>query len=410
MVPAELPRDQRAGALPPLLRRRLHRRVPDRVRPAAAAGRAIADDLCEPAGVDLPGRPGRAAAVLRRGRPAADTTRRGRTTSCSASTSTATTAPASARRTRPAGPGMVADIIRRRHGAVPSIGDVLRAAVRSGRSHERRRCHRAALPGQLVPAGRHCPGRRHELRRRVRDGRRRAAVPVRRRRRRDPDPAAGARRRGLARRSCPASAPGRRTATGRPGPTIRRRGLRCNPAKLLLDPYARAIDGEVRFGPEVLGYDARRPRRARARWTRPAHVPRSLVVDPAFDWATEPRPAPPRTPTRSSTRSTSRASPRRTRTSRAELRGTYAGLGHEAAIAHLVDLGVTAVELLPVHHSVPEAFLAERGLTNYWGYNTIGYFAPHAGYSAAVRAGQPGRAGRRVQGDGRRPARRRASR
>jgi glycogen operon protein len=74
----------------------------------------------------------------------------------------------------------------------------------------------------------------------------------------------------------------------------------------------------------------------------------------------------------------------------AELRGTYAGLGHEAAIAHLVDLGVTAVELLPVHESVPEAFLVQRGLTNYWGYNTIGYFAPSQAYSAAIRAGSPG--------------------
>ena len=73
-----------------------------------------------------------------------------------------------------------------------------------------------------------------------------------------------------------------------------------------------------------------------------------------------------------------------------ELRGTYAGLGHEAAISHLADLGVTAVELLPVHENVPESFLPQRGLTNYWGYNTIGYFAPHQGYSAAVRAGRPG--------------------
>ena len=73
-----------------------------------------------------------------------------------------------------------------------------------------------------------------------------------------------------------------------------------------------------------------------------------------------------------------------------ELRGTYAGLGHEAAIAYLHDLGVTTVELLPVHQNVPEAFLVQRGLTNYWGYNTIGFFAPHNGYSAAVRAGQPG--------------------
>jgi len=72
------------------------------------------------------------------------------------------------------------------------------------------------------------------------------------------------------------------------------------------------------------------------------------------------------------------------------LRGTYAGLAHEAALAHLVDLGVTTVELLPVHQHVPEAFLGGRGLTNYWGYNTIGYFAPHDEYSAEVRAGRPG--------------------
>ena len=72
------------------------------------------------------------------------------------------------------------------------------------------------------------------------------------------------------------------------------------------------------------------------------------------------------------------------------VQGTYAGLAHPAAVAHLVDLGVTAVELLPVHQNVPEAFLVERGLTNYWGYNTIGFFAPHDGYSAAVRAGSPG--------------------
>src|SRR4029453_13031995 len=68
----------------------------------------------------------------------------------------------------------------------------------------------------------------------------------------------------------------------------------------------------------------------------------------------------------------------------------YAGLAHDAAVAHLVDLGVTAVELLPVHQHAPEAFLVGRGLTNYWGYNTIGFFAPHDGDSAAVGAGRPG--------------------
>src|SRR6202012_2540301 len=70
-----------------------------------------------------------------------------------------------------------------------------------------------------------------------------------------------------------------------------------------------------------------------------------------------------------------------------ELRGTYAGLAHESVLGYLTDLGVPAVELLPVHQYVPDEFLLDRGLTNYWGYNTIGYFAPHAAYSAAVRRG-----------------------
>jgi glycogen operon protein len=172
------------------------------------------------------------------------------------------------------------------------------------------------------------------------------------------------------------------------GPWDPARGLRCNPAKLLLDPYARATTGPVRFGPELLGHDPADRDRA-SQLDSAAHVPRSLVVDPAADRPGGSRPhhryadsviyelhvkgftmrhpgVPP------------------------ELRGTYAGLGHEAALAHLTGLGVTTVELLPVHQHVPEGFLVERGLTNYWGYNTIGFFAPHDGYSAAVRAGRPG--------------------
>ena len=172
------------------------------------------------------------------------------------------------------------------------------------------------------------------------------------------------------------------------GPWNPGQGLRCNPAKLLLDPYARAVSGTVSFGPEVYGHDLNDPD-APSTLDSSAHVPRSLVVDPAFDWRDGGRPwyryadsviyevhvkgftmrhpgIPP------------------------QLRGTYAGLGHEAAIAHLKDLGVTTVELLPVHQNVPESFLLDRGLTNYWGYNTIGFFAPHNGYSAAVRAGQQG--------------------
>ena len=172
------------------------------------------------------------------------------------------------------------------------------------------------------------------------------------------------------------------------GPYDPTRGLRCNPAKLLIDPYARAISGEVTFGPEVLGYAVGNPD-VPSTLDSARHVPRSLVVDAPFQWTD--------------------GAPRRRRYSDTiiyevhvkgftmrhpgvpePLRGTYAGLGHEAAVGYLTGLGVTAVELLPVHQNVPESFLPERGLTNYWGYNTIGYLAPHNGYSAAVRAGRPG--------------------
>ena len=170
------------------------------------------------------------------------------------------------------------------------------------------------------------------------------------------------------------------------GPYDLRRGLRCDPAKLLLDPYARALDGDALFGPEVLGYAADDPD-APSPLDSAGHVPRSLVVDTAHTWGDRPHHAYADTVIYEvhvkGFTATHPGVP-------AELRGTYAGLAHDAALAHLVGLGVTTVELLPVHQSVPEAFLRERGLTNYWGYNTIGYFAPHAGYSAAVRAGRPG--------------------
>jgi glycogen operon protein len=165
-------------------------------------------------------------------------------------------------------------------------------------------------------------------------------------------------------------------------------GLRTNPAKLLLDPYALATTGAVVFGDEVLGHDPADPDR-RSMLDSANHVPRAIVVDPTFDWGTDGRPehhladsviyevhvkgftmAHPGVPP--------------------ELQGTYAGLAHPAAVDHLVGLGVTAVELLPVHQNVPEAFLVDAGLTNFWGYNTIGYFAPQDSLSAEVRAGRPG--------------------
>jgi isoamylase len=173
------------------------------------------------------------------------------------------------------------------------------------------------------------------------------------------------------------------------GPYDPARGVRCNPAKLLLDPYARAFSGSVTFGPEVLGYASGDPDTPSSADSA-ASMPRSLVAaDDRFPWREGARPRRRFSDTiiyelhvKGFTMRHPGIPP--------ELRGTYAGLGHEAAIAHLTDLGVTAVELLPVHESVPEAFLLQRGLTNYWGYNTIGYFAPHQAYSAAVRAGKPG--------------------
>ena len=173
------------------------------------------------------------------------------------------------------------------------------------------------------------------------------------------------------------------------GPYDPARGLRCNPAKLLLDPYARAFSGTITFGPEVFGYSARDPDAPSAADSA-ASVPRSLVLaDEAFDWQDDARPRYPLSDTiiyelhvKGFTMRHPQIPP--------ELRGTYAGLGHEAAVAHLTDLGVTTVELLPVHEIVSGASQVAQGLTNYWGYNTIGYFAPHQRYSAAVRAGQRG--------------------
>jgi glycogen operon protein len=169
------------------------------------------------------------------------------------------------------------------------------------------------------------------------------------------------------------------------GPYDAARGLRCNPAKLLMDPYARAVRGEVRFGPEVFDYEWG-DQDAPSSLDSAGHVPLSLVTEPGFDWGDD-------TPVRRDYADTViyevhvKGFTMRHPDVPSELRGTYAGLAHEAVIEHLTHLGVTAVELLPVHQYVPDDFLLKLGLTNYWGYNTIGYFAPHAAYSAAMRAG-----------------------
>jgi glycogen operon protein len=165
-------------------------------------------------------------------------------------------------------------------------------------------------------------------------------------------------------------------------------GMRHNPAKLLLDPYARAVEGRVRWGPEVFGHVV-----APDTWTgdgetrspldSAGHVPVGVVVDDVFDWGADPRPATGRSESvvyEAHVRSLTRDRPGVPE----HLRGTYAGLAHPDTLDHLLGLGVTAVELLPIHAYASEPELVRRGLRNHWGYNTLGFFAPHAGYAAAT--------------------------
>ncbi len=170
------------------------------------------------------------------------------------------------------------------------------------------------------------------------------------------------------------------------GPWAPDQGFRCNPAKLLLDPYAKAIEGQVTWHSAVYPY---RPGRAEVPDRRDSsrYVPRSLVVNPYFDWAGD---RAPRVPLNESivyeahVKGFSKLHPGVPR----EIRGTYAGLSHPAAIEHLQQLGVTAVELLPVHQFVHPQHLLDRGLHNYWGYDSIGYFAPHNEYASDPREGR----------------------
>ena len=154
-------------------------------------------------------------------------------------------------------------------------------------------------------------------------------------------------------------------------------GRRCNPAKLLLDPYARAIAGEVRWDAAVQGEDPA---------DSAAFVPRSVVSASEFDWSGD---RSPQTSLQDSiiyelhVKGFTKLHP----DVPAESRGTYRGLVHPAVIEHLTRLGVTAVELLPVHQFVHDGALVARGLRNYWGYQSIGYFAPHNEYSAAGDGG-----------------------
>ena len=185
----------------------------------------------------------------------------------------------------------------------------------------------------------------------------------------------------------PGVGPGQRYGYRVHGPWSPAQGMRFNPAKLLIDPYAKAIDGPLRY------------ERARTFAYAPGHedvldttdsapaVPRSVVIDESFDWEGDVPLGRPWAETviyELHVKGFTKAMPG----VREDLRGTYAGLASEAAVDYLRRLGVTAVELLPVHQIADEHALVERGLTNYWGYSTIGYLAPHSGYAATGTHGE----------------------
>jgi isoamylase len=185
----------------------------------------------------------------------------------------------------------------------------------------------------------------------------------------------------------PGVGPGQRYGYRVHGPYDPGAGSRWNPAKLLLDPYARAVDGELGLDPALFGFrpdgvDAGTPD---GRDSAP-YVPRGVVVHDSFPWDGDRRPGTAWSDTVIYELHVKGATMRHPDVPPA-LRGTYAGLAHPAFVEHLRSLGVTAVELLPVHHFVSEPHLLRRGLTNHWGYNTLAYFAPHAAYSSAGSGG-----------------------
>ncbi|MCG8914345.1 glycogen debranching protein GlgX [Actinokineospora sp. PR83] len=183
----------------------------------------------------------------------------------------------------------------------------------------------------------------------------------------------------------PGVLPGQKYGYRVTGPHDPERGLRCNPNKLLIDPYAKAVDGEVDWDQSVFGYQFGDPEQ-RNDEDSAKHTAKSVVINPFFDWAND---RPPKTPYNESViyEAHVRGLTMRHPDVPEEMRGTYAGLAHPAVIEHLKKLGVTAIELMPVHEFLHDHGLQEKGLRNYWGYNTIGFFAPHSGYATSTEQG-----------------------
>ncbi|WP_340539279.1 glycogen debranching protein GlgX [Nocardioides sp. GXZ039] len=193
----------------------------------------------------------------------------------------------------------------------------------------------------------------------------------------------------------PTVQPGQRYGYRVHGPYDPASGLRCNPNKLLLDPYAKATAGEIDWDESLFGYhfgdeDSRNDDDSAA------HMTHGVVINPYFDWEGDRRLAIPYNETiiyEAHVKGMTQQHPEVPE----ELRGTYAGLAHPAITDHLTRLGVTAIELMPVHQFIQDSTLLEKGLRNYWGYNTLAFLAPHAGYAASGVPGQPGQLGQQVQ-------------
>jgi isoamylase len=164
------------------------------------------------------------------------------------------------------------------------------------------------------------------------------------------------------------------------------KGVRCNPSKLLLDPYAKATTGTIDWDQSLFSYTFGDPD-SRNDDDSAAHMMLGVVINPFFDWAGDRHPHTPYSQSviyEAHVKGLTQLHPGVPE----ELRGTYSGIAHPAVIDHLQKLGVTAIELMPVHQFVNDSTLEEKGLSNYWGYNTIGFFAPHSSYAASGELGE----------------------
>jgi glycogen operon protein len=184
----------------------------------------------------------------------------------------------------------------------------------------------------------------------------------------------------------PGVGPGQRYGYRVHGPYEPHNGLRCNANKLLLDPYAKAIDGRVDWHQSLFSYQLDFPGDRNDDDSAP-HLPKCVVINPYFDWGTD---RPPNRPYHETViyEAHVKGLTQRHPAIPPEMRGTYAGVSHPATVEHLLELGVTAIELMPVHQFIHDHGLVQKGLRNYWGYNTIGFLAPDAGYSATGSTGQ----------------------